>query len=1507
MQVSTSGLAIVSCGGMVTSRGADTSTSTSTSTKPTTKATRTPYSAPLMKFQARVNGRDATVLLDSGSSSNFISAEYAKAHKLRSKRLENEQVVTLADGTEYRVNRAVLNAFVCWNGWQGRVSLLLLPLSGNDAILGMAWLTKYNPSIDWNTGQLRVAVTTAAAAAAAAPVAGINPSQTQPDSNRHTASQLAVTTHEVKSDRLNPISKGNQNVLCLLTAKEWRRECWNGSEVGMALVRSVRDSDSDSDSGLNWQLSGDARVNSNGGCDSKETAQKQIRDRKTAERKPSRDCGGAGSNNSIRLSTIENRVSSSEMSVALDGILNEFSDVFPDDLPVGLPKRRAVDHRIVLLPGSTPPSRSANRTSPADSLELKKQLDDLLAHRFIEPSTSPFGAPVLFVKKKDGSVRMCIDYRALNRVTEKNTAGLPRMDELFDRLAGARIFSKLDLRSGYHQIRVHPDDIEKTAFNTRYGHYQYTVLPFGLTNAPATFSALMQQIFHPFIDKFVLVFLDDILIYSKTEAEHADQLRKVLSILRKERLYAKRSKCEFGKRQVSFLGHVISPEGISVDAEKVEAIVNWPACGNVSELRSFLGLANFYRRFVQGFAVKSHVLTELTKKQSKWEWGEAQQRAFQAIKQAISSAPVLIPPDSSLPYTVSTDASGYGIGAVLQQDQGQGLQPVCFLSEKLLPAERNYSVGEQEQLAVITALKKWRHHLHGAKCTVFTDNRALQFLETQKELSGRQVRWAEIMAPFDLSIQYKPGKENRVADALSRRPDLQPSSEAGLEEKQQARDKVRQLWQVPVTGQVDSEAAVSDMLDLGQRQELKLTSVAAVAVTGIKERIREAMSGEKEKEMREILLSLGTGTDSRTREEKEKEKPDQSKRRKQWLSEGWEVRDGGLLHRFGKLYVPDDRRLRSDLLVEAHDSRLSGHLGSRKTLALLARSYYWPAMRLEVKEYVKSCLACATNKARNRVIAGLLQPLPIPNRRWEQVTIDFQGPFRKTRHGHNGLMVMVDKFSKMVHIHPFNTDWKTEDAARIFYEQVIRYHGVPLSIVSDRDTRFTSGFWQALWKKLGTKLDMTSSYHPQANGQTENVNRTIKAMLRSYVNSRLDDWDEGLIACEIAINNAVQDSTGYSPYYLNSGQSPHFPLSLAANSGPSSASSVSADWIARPSEMDSSSSTNTNTNTNTSADDENENDEKKSDAAAAGQDTETETETEPEDVKLWVENLAEELRQARLNMKSAQESQRRQANKHRQQIEFKAGDKVLMVTDDISGYKPKLRSYYIGPFDVIKVWSPVSVELDLPPALEIHRRVHVEKLKPFHEDKKRFPTREQIHRPLAARGKRANKEFEVKQILAEREDEEGWIEYLVAWTGYGMNDASWQKEWQLTNAPKVVKAWKQQQIQHPGPDPDNEIDSEMSPFQVQAELEMGPAQDDDEKKEESRPEISASPDRGKSRSWSEVAALPLPKMTAADASEDKNNSTRPEMTANNQSKAESQPAVGLRRSERIRKVMGKGQ
>ena len=452
--------------------------------------------------------------------------------------------------------------------------------------------------------------------------------------------------------------------------------------------------------------------------------------------------------------------------------MSEFTDVFPTELPSHLPPRRDVDHRIELTQNSPPTLRSVYRMSPAELDELKKQLDELVAAEFIQPSKSPFGAPVLFVKKKDGSMRMCVDYRDLNRITVKNKYPLPRVDELFDRLQGAKYFSKIDLRSGYHQVRIYDEDIHKTAFRTRYGHYEFLVLPFGLTNAPATFMHLMQSIFGPHLDHFVIVFLDDILIFSKSLEEHRQHVRTVLQILRKNKLYAKASKCEFFKKSLSFLGHVVGENGISMVMDKVKAIKEWPIPSSVTGVRSFLGLAGYYRRFVKEFSRIAMPLTDLLRTDIKFHWNESQQKAFHLLKDSISSAPVLTIPDVSLPYVVTTDASGFAVGATLSQDQGNGLQPIAFISHKMNEHERNYPVHEQELLAVVIALKEWRHYLHGRPFRIITDHQSLRYLSTQPHLSPRQIRWSEFLQQFDFEIEYKPGKLNVAADALSRREDL---------------------------------------------------------------------------------------------------------------------------------------------------------------------------------------------------------------------------------------------------------------------------------------------------------------------------------------------------------------------------------------------------------------------------------------------------------------------------------------------------------------------------------------------------------------------------------------------------------------------------------------------------------------------------------------------------------------------------------------------------------------
>ncbi|KAK2423579.1 putative mitochondrial protein [Trifolium repens] len=445
-------------------------------------------------------------------------------------------------------------------------------------------------------------------------------------------------------------------------------------------------------------------------------------------------------------------------------IVNEYTDVFPEDV-MSLPPEREIEFSIDLVPGSQPISVAPYRMSPLELRELKTQLEELLQKHIIRPSVSPWGAPVLLVKKKDGTMRLCIDYRQLNKVTIKNKYPLPRIDDLLVQLRGATVFSKIDLRSGYHQIRIKSSDVSKTAIRTRYGHYEFLVMPFGLTNAPAVFMDYMNRIFQPYLDQFVVIFIDDILIYSKDHQEHAEHLRIVLEILREKQLYAKFSKCEFWLSEVKFLGHVISKGGVSVDPSKVEAVLNWERPRNVSEVRSFLGLAGYYRRFILGFSELALPLTRLTRKGAAFNWDTACEVSFSTLKEKLTSAPVLVIPDPSKKYIVYCDASHKGLGCVLMQEGAV----VAYASRQLKPHEENYPTHDLELVAIIFALKIWRHHLYGVQFELFSDHKSLKYLFDQRELNMRQRRWMEYLKDFDFSLNYHPRKANVVADALSRK------------------------------------------------------------------------------------------------------------------------------------------------------------------------------------------------------------------------------------------------------------------------------------------------------------------------------------------------------------------------------------------------------------------------------------------------------------------------------------------------------------------------------------------------------------------------------------------------------------------------------------------------------------------------------------------------------------------------------------------------------------------
>jgi len=657
-------------------------------------------------------------------------------------------------------------------------------------------------------------------------------------------------------------------------------------------------------------------------------------------------------------------------------------------------------------------------------------------------------------------------------------------------------------------------------------------MPFGLTNAPSTFQDMMNHVLSDVLDVGVLAYMDDILIYAKTEEEHDRLVKEVLDRLQQNGLAVLPEKCVWKAEEVKFLGYVIGRDGIKMSTAKVEAILSWKAPTSVTEVQSFLGFANFCRRFIRDYSRIARPLTELTKKEAGkvWAWNQHAEEAFQELKKRFTSAPILAHFDPEKPLIIETDASDFAIGAVLsQRDEENRLHPVAFHSRKFQPAEINYEIHDKELLAIVDAFKHWRRYCEGAthQVQVFSDHQNLEYFTTTKVLNRRQARWAQELAGIDFKIYYRPGSQNGKPDALSRCSEYRP--EKGGIEKQQITSVLRKNhFEERLTRSfIASSARLASLPGKRWTEEF----LAKVREEGKKD---EAYEQAKE---REAATEEALPKDRKVKE----------------LS-----CEKGLLYRRNLLWVP--KGLVQQVIKSEHDTKVAGHMGQDKTIELIRRNFWWPKMNERIIDFVRSCAECQQNKAARHSPYGLSSPLELPYAPWQSIAMDFITELPISDEC-DQLWVVIDRFTKMAHFLALRREGKTAAGlAVIFAREVWKHHGLPTDIVSDRDSRFTSETWKEFLQLLGIRPRMSTAFHPQTDGQTERLNQTIEAYLRAFVGNEQDDWVCLLPMAKFAYNNSTTTGNGMSPFYANYGFHP-VAMDPASTEPLNPASQVYAHWM----------------------------------------------------------------------------------------------------------------------------------------------------------------------------------------------------------------------------------------------------------------------------------------------------------------------------------------------------------
>ena len=812
---------------------------------------------------------------------------------------------------------------------------------------------------------------------------------------------------------------------------------------------------------------------------------------------------------------------------------HEFLDVFSHQESDKLPPHREYDHKIKLQPGKEPPFGPLYGMSQGELHVLKNYLEENLSKGFIRASRSPAAAPVLFARKPGGGLRFCVDYRALNAMTVKDRYPLPLFRETLDRLSKAKIYTKIDIIAAFNKLRIAEGDEYKTAFRTRYGLYEYLVMPFGLCNAPSSFQHYINDNLREYLDIFCTAYIDDILIYSNNAKEHRDHVRKVLERLRAAGLQADIKKCEFHVEEVKYLGLVISTQGIRMDPEKVAAVRDWESPANVKDVQSFLGFANFYRRFIKGFSRIAGPLTKLTGKNNPFIWSADCQQAFDKIKDSFDLDLILMHYDPDKPVILETDSSDHVNAGIMSQYGDEGiLRPIAFFSHKMSSAECNYEIYDKELLSIIRCFEEWRPELEGSSMPiqVITDHKNLEYFMSTKLLNRRQARWAEFLSRFNFVITYRPGSRGTKPDALTRRSGDLPQN--GEDERILYRN---QVVLKPHNLRLDA-TQIKNRYSLVTPLPYQPGSTTPARSIGVCQHSLDQLIEKAYKHdpyPNEIIQMIEQGI---------------HKSRDITLAE-CEVLDGRLFYQ-KRLFVPDYDPLKLFLVQRHHDDPAAGHSGRSKTIELMLREYYWPGLYKYVSRYVKNCDTCQRIKPSRDKYQGRIKLLPAPEERWRDLSMDFVGELPNSE-GFNAILVVTDRLTKMRHLIPCHTTATATDTATMFFHYVFKLHGLPNSIVSDRGTQFVAEFWRSLCQLLGIQARLSTAYHPESDGQTERFNAVAEQYLRAYINYQQDDWSRWLPLAEFSANNQDSATTKLSPFAANYGYNPRFSLQPSARRLPS--------------------------------------------------------------------------------------------------------------------------------------------------------------------------------------------------------------------------------------------------------------------------------------------------------------------------------------------------------------------